>query len=165
MRQRCPTTQASAPTPPTQTPKRTHPKRKHETPPPTSKHAHSKPHSARHPREHKTPTPNVWALTSVSTGTRVQKKGRPARNEAQTHEAGTQTAHTTKRKQPGLRQVCACARQRGQREKRAGHNSPRQSAWVVVFVGVFADVCRLFWLVGFGGLGVFWGCLACFLVF
>lgn len=51
------------------------------------------------------------------------------------------------------------------RERKAAHNSPRQSAWVVVFVGVFADVCRLFWLVGFGGLDVFWGCLACFLVF
>lgn len=67
--------------------------------------------------------------------------------------------------------VCAeavppCARQTGvRRERKAAHNSPRQSAWVVVFVGVFADVCRLFWLVGFGGLDVFWGCLACFLVF
>ena len=59
----------------------------------------------------------------------------------------------------------ACARKGGQRERKAAHNSPRQSAWVVVFVGVFADVCRLFWLVGFGCLGVFWGCLACFLVF
>lgn len=34
-----------------------------------------------------------------------------------------------------------------------------------VFVGVFADVCRRFWAGWFGGLGVFWGCLACFLVF
>lgn len=59
----------------------------------------------------------------------------------------------------------APAQQGVRRERKAAHNSPRQSAWVVVFVGVFADVCRLFWLVGFGGLGVFWGCLACFLVF
>lgn len=51
------------------------------------------------------------------------------------------------------------------RERKAAHNSPRQSAWVVVFVGVFADVCRRFWAGWFGGLGVFWGCLACFLVF
>ena len=87
-------------------------------------------------------------------------------NEAQTHDAGTQTgAHTRARKQPGFAPCAVCARKGGQRERKAAHNSPRQSAWVVVFVGVFADVCRLFWLVGFGGLGVFWGCLACFLVF
>ena len=67
--------------------------------------------------------------------------------------------------------VCAeavppCARQMGvRRERKAAHNSPRHSAWVVVFVGVFADVCRRFWAGWFGGLGVFWGCLACFLVF
>lgn len=86
-------------------------------------------------------------------------------NEAQTTNAGTQKqAH----KERANNLVCAVCRLRPQgrtaREK-AAHNSPRQSAWVVVFVGVFADVCRLFWLVGFGGLGVFWGCLACFLVF
>lgn len=75
-------------------------------------------------------------------------------------------AHTKARKQWGLRCVPPCAREKGvSRERKAGHNSPRQGAWVVVFVGVFADVCRLFWLVGSGGLGVFWGCLACFLVF
>lgn len=86
-------------------------------------------------------------------------------NEAQTHDAGTQTAHTKARKQPGLRTVCRLRPQGRTAREKAAHNSPRQSAWVVVFVGVFADVCRLFWLVGFGGLGVFWGCLACFLVF
>ena len=51
------------------------------------------------------------------------------------------------------------------RERKAAHNSPRQGAWVVVFVGVFADVCRLFEAGWLGGWGVFWGCLACFLVF
>lgn len=85
-------------------------------------------------------------------------------NEAQTHDAGTQTAH----KERANNLVCAVCRLRPQgrtaREK-AAHNSPRQSAWVVVFVGVFADVCRRFWAGWFGGLGVFWGCLACFLVF
>lgn len=86
-------------------------------------------------------------------------------NEAQTHDAGTQTAHTKARKQPGLRTVCRLRPQGRTAREKAAHNSPRQSAWVVVFVGVFADVCRLFWLVGFGGLGVFWGCLVCFLVF
>ena len=65
----------------------------------------------------------------------------------------------------GFAPCAVCARKGGKRERKAAHNSPRQSAWVVVFVGVFADVCRLFWLVGFGGLGVFWGCLACFLGF
>ena len=34
-----------------------------------------------------------------------------------------------------------------------------------VFVGVFAGVCRRFWAGWFGGVGVFWGCLACLLVF
>lgn len=86
-------------------------------------------------------------------------------NEAQTTNAGTQKqAH----KERANNLVCAVCRLRPQgrtvREK-AAHNSPRQSAWVVVFVGVFADVCRRFWAGWFGGLGVFWGCLACFLVF
>ena len=51
------------------------------------------------------------------------------------------------------------------RERRPDTLSPRQGAWVVclwvclrVFVGFFG-------LVGFGCLGVFWGCLVCFLVF
>jgi hypothetical protein len=86
-------------------------------------------------------------------------------NEAQTHDAGTQTAHTKARKQPGLRTVCRLRPQGRIAREKAAHNSPRQSAWVVVFVGVFADVCRRFWAGWFGGLGVFWGCLACFLVF
>ena len=60
----------------------------------------------------------------------------------------------------------ACARQQGvSRARKAAHNSPRQSAWVVVFVGVFADVCRLFGLVCFGGLGVFGGVWRVFLFF
>lgn len=59
----------------------------------------------------------------------------------------------------------APAQQGASRERKAAHNSPRRGAWVVVFVGVFADVCRRFWAGWFGGLGVFWGCLACFLVF
>jgi len=86
-------------------------------------------------------------------------------NEAQTTNAGTQTAHTKARKQPGLRTVCRLRPQGRTAREKAAHNSPRQSAWVVVFVGVFADVCRRFWAGWFGGLGVFWGCLACFLVF
>lgn len=80
--------------------------------------------------------------------------------EASAHKASAQTTwFAPKRCRP------APAQQGVRRERKAAHNSPRQSAWVVVFVGVFADVCRLFWLVGFGGLGVFWGCLACFLGF
>ena len=69
------------------------------------------------------------------------------------------------RKQPGLRTVCACARKGGQRERRPLTIAHARARGLSVFVGVFADVCRRFWLVGFGGLGVFWGCLACFLVF
>lgn len=95
-------------------------------------------------------------------------QGRPARaKQAKPPKAGTQDKRTQESaNNPGLRRVTPCARQTGvRRERKAAHNSPRQSAWGVVFVGVFADVCRLFWLVGFGGLDVFWGCLACFLVF
>ena len=99
----------------------------------------------------------------MSAGTRVLTEA-TGTNEAQTHDAGTQTAH----KSAQTTRVCAVCRlhpqERTAREK-AGHNSPRQGAWVVVFVGVFADVCRLFEADRFGGLGVFWVCLACFLVF
>lgn len=86
-------------------------------------------------------------------------------NEAQTTNAGTQIAHTKARKQSGLRCVPRAPARGGQRERKAVHTSPRRGAWVVVFVGVFGDVCRRFWAGWFGGLGVFWGCLACFLVF
>ena len=65
----------------------------------------------------------------------------------------------------GFAPCAVYARKGGQRERKAAHNSPRQSAWVVVFVGVFADVCRLFEAGRLGGWGVFLGCLACFLVF
>lgn len=87
-------------------------------------------------------------------------------NEAQTHDAGTQTgAHNKARKQPGFAYGVRLRPQGRTAQEKAAHNSPRQSAWVVVFVGVFADVCRRFWAGWLGGLGVFWGCLACFLVF
>ena len=70
------------------------------------------------------------------------------------------------RKQPGLRQVCRLRPpEGGEPRAKAAHNSPRQGAWAVVFVGVFVCVCRRFWAGWFGCLGVFWGCLACFLVF
>lgn len=91
------------------------------------------------------------------------KQAKPPQGRARRTSAHKASAQTTL--------VCAeavppCARQMGmRRERKAAHNSPRQSAWVVVFVGVFADVCRRFWAGWFGGLGVFWGCLACFLVF
>ena len=39
-------------------------------------------------------------------------------NEAQTHDAGTQTAHTKARKQPGLRRVPPAPATGGQRERR-----------------------------------------------
>ena len=85
-------------------------------------------------------------------------QGRARRTSA--HKASAQTmGFAPKRCRP------APARRGVRRERKAAHNSPRQSALVVVFVGVFADVCRRFWAGWFGGLGVFWGCLACFLVF
>ena len=56
-----------------------------------------------------------------------------------------------------------CAREKGGEPRaKAGHNSPRQSAWVVVFVGVFAGVCRLFWAGGFWVFGCFLGVFGVF---
>lgn len=119
-----------------------------------------------HPREHKKrPHSSVWAQPSVSArrGNRGKAGDRHERS-ADTRRGHADSAHT----KSANNLVCAVCRLRPQgriaREK-AAHNSPRQSAWVVVFVGVFADVCRRFWDGWFGGLGVFWGCLACFLVF
>lgn len=163
-----PPPQTSAPTPR----KRKHPKRTRavaQTPNPNhppSKHAHNKP-KLPPPREHKSAHATARGQARcVSAGTRGSRGDRQEAKQAKPTRAGTQTAHTKARKQPWFAPCAACARQQGvSRERKAAHNSPRQSAWVVVFVGVFADVCRLFWLVGFGGLGVFWGCLACFLVF
>lgn len=91
------------------------------------------------------------------------KQAKPPQGRARRTSAHKASAQTTwfapKRCRP------APAKRGVRRERKAAHNSPRQSAWVVVFVGVFADVCRRFWTGWFGGLGVFWGCLACFLVF
>ena len=170
----CPTTPSKrANTQKTQTPKRTRPARKHETQPPASKHAHNKPQQGTPPSEHKErPRQSAWASKMCERRrTRVPSRGdrheakqaKPPQGRARRTSAHKASAQTTwfapKRCRP------APARRGVRRERKAAHNSPRQSAWVVVFVGVFADVCRLFGLVGFGGLGVFWGCLACFLVF
>lgn len=154
----------SAPTPKAQTPTRTravaqtpnHPRANT----PTSKPQQARPQA----NTRNVPTQQRVGTPSVSAGTRVLAEA-TGTNEAQTHDAGTQTAHTKRAQTTWFAPVCACARKGGQRERRAAHNSPRQSAWVVVFVGVFADVCRRFWAGWFGVLGVFWGCLACFLVF
>lgn len=69
-----------------------------------------------------------------------------------------------------VRAVCrpAPAQQGVSRERKAAHNSPRRGAWGVVFVGVFADVCRLFWAGGFWVFGCFlgvFGVFSCFLIF
>ena len=90
-------------------------------------------------------------------------------NEAQTTNAGTQDKRTQgERANNG---VCAeavppCARQMGvSRERKAAHNSPRRGAWGVVFVGVFACVCRLFWAGGFWVFGCFFGVFGVFFGF
>ena len=101
---------------------------------------------------------------SVSAGTRG-REGRPARTKRKRPTRARRTTHTTSAQTTRFAYGVRLRPQGRTAREKAAHNSPRQSAWVVVFVGVFADVCRLFWLVGFGGLGVFWGCLACFLVF
>ena len=145
-------------------PKRTQPKRKHPTQPPASKHAHNKP-KLPPPREHRQrPRHSAWASKMCEHGNTWQQRA-TGKNEAQTHDAGTQTAHTQKAQTTRFARSVRLRPQRGTAREKAAHNSPRQSAWVVVFVGVFADVCRRFWAGWFGGLGVFWGCLACFLVF
>ena len=158
-------TQASTQTPQANTPPAQTPNPNH----PPSKHAHNKPRC--HPRANtRAPTPTARGQNSVSAGTRGRVGDRHEAKQGETPtRAGTQDKRTQgERANNG---VCAeavppCARQTGvRRERKAAHNSPRQSAWVVVFVGVFADVCRRFWAGWFGGLGVFWGCLACFLVF
>lgn len=158
----------------TQTPKGEHAPRVNTKPShPPSKHAHNKPQQG-------TPQANTKSAHATARGqARCVSAGGPAcpgrgdRHEAKQGETPTRAGTQDKRTQ-GERAnnvVCAeavppCARQTGvRRERKAAHNSPRQSAWVVVFVGVFADVCRRFWAGWFGGLGVFWGCLACFLVF
>lgn len=122
------------------------------------------------PREHKSAHTNTCGRGSVSAGTRGRvgdrheaKQAKPPQSghaEASAHKASAQTmGFAPKRCRP------APARRGVRRERKAAHNSPRRGAWVVVFVGVFADVCRLFEDCRFGCLGVFWGCLACFLVF
>ena len=156
---------------------RQHQKRKHQkantpraqTPNPTTRQANTPTTSLlfHHPREHKKrPHSNVWAQPSASATGEPWKSRRPARTKRKHTTRARRSKRTQQaRKQPGLRTVCACARKGRTAREKAAHNSPRQSAWVVVFVGVFADVCRRFWAGWFGCLGVFWGCLACFLVF
>ena len=79
-------------------------------------------------------------------------------NEAQTHDAGTQTAHTKARKQPGLRRVPpAPARENSAREGRTRLAHARARGLVCLwaclrtFVGVFG-----LWVLGvwvfFGGV-------------
>ena len=155
--------------------KRKHPHEHEKAQPshPASKHAHNKPQQGTPPREHtkNAHTKRVGANKCVSAGTRVPSRGdrheakqaKPPQGRARRTSAHKASAQTTwfapKRCRP------APAQQGVRRERKAAHNSPRQSAWVVVFVGVFADVCRRFEAGWLGGLGVFWGCLACFLVF
>lgn len=91
-------------------------------------------------------------------------------SEAQTHDAGTQTAHTTRRANNG---VCASVpvlrpQQGVSRERKADHNSPRQSAWVECVCGRVCGRLSAFlgWLVwGFGYFLVVFGVFSCFLIF
>lgn len=149
----------------TQTPTRTQPESANTQPHhPQANTPTVSPNKARPQANTRAPTPNVWASKMCERGNPWQqgrpartKRRRPTRARRQRTQQGAQTM--------GFAPCAVCARKGGQRERKAAHNSPRQGAWVVVFVGVFADVCRRFWAGWFGGLGVFWGCLACFLVF
>lgn len=84
-------------------------------------------------------------------------------NEAQTHDAGTQTAHTKTRKQPGLRAVCRL-RPQGGGSARGGRSRLAHACrrGLGVFVGVFGCVCRLFWAGGFWVFGCFLGVFGVF---
>lgn len=110
------------------------------------------------------PHQHVWAH-QVRAREPAYLQRRPARTKRKRPTRARRTTHTTSAQTTRFAYGVRLRPQGRTAREKAAHNSPRQSAWVVVFVGVFADVCRLFWLVGFGGLGVFWGCLACFLVF
>ena len=159
---------------PTTPPKRQHQKRKHQkanttqtqTPNPSHPQANTPTTS---PSCHPHANTNSAHATArgqakcVSTGTRGSK-GRPARTKRR-HTTRARRQRTQKAQTTRFARSVRLRPQRGTAREKAAHNSPRQSAWVVVFVGVFADVCRRFWAGWFGGLGVFWGCLACFLVF
>lgn len=84
-------------------------------------------------------------------------------NEAQTHDAGTQTAHTQKAQTTWFAPCAACARKGGQRERRPltiAHARARGllCLWACLrtFVGVFGLVGLGVW-VFFGGVWrVFW---------
>ena len=80
-------------------------------------------------------------------------------NEAQTHDAGTQTAHTQKAQTTMVCAVCRLRPQGRTAREKAAHNSPRQSAWVECVCGRVCGRLSAFlgWLVwGFGCfLGVF----------
>ena len=85
---------------------------------PPNKHAHKTSLLFHHPREHKKrPHSSVWAQPSVSATGEPWKSRRPARSEAQTHDAGTQTAHEKARKQPWFA-PCAPAPAKGGQRKR-----------------------------------------------
>lgn len=161
----CPTTPSKrantkAHTPPTQTPTRTRDPATHRANTPTSSPSLPPPAQTRSRPRH-----SAWAKQRERRGNRG-REGRPARNEAHTTDAGTQTAHTQKRKPRCLRQVCRL-RPQGRTARREGPLTiaHARARGLSVFVGVFADVCRRFWAGWFGCLGVFWGCLACFMVF
>lgn len=119
-----------------------------------------------HPREHKKrPHSSVWAQPSVSATGEPWKSRRPARTKRRRPTRARRSKRTRSAQTTWFAYGVRLRPQGRTAREKAAHNSPRQSAWVVVFVGVFADVCRRFWAGWFGVLGVFWGCLACFLVF
>lgn len=108
------------------------------------------------------PTPNVWASKMCERGNPWQQRA-TGTNEAQTNNAGTQTAHTKARKQPRFAPCAVCARKGGQRERRPltiAHARARGllCLWACLrtFVGVFGLVGLGVW-VFFGGVWrVFW---------
>ena len=138
---------------------------------PTSKHAHNKPKLPPPARTQERPRHSAWASKMCERGGPVaagatgmkQSRRNPHKGghaEASAHKASAQTTlFAPKRCRP------APARRGVSRERKAAHNSPRQSAWGIVFVGVFADVCRLFCAGGFWVFGCFFGVFGVFFGF
>ena len=112
-----------------------------------------------------TPTPKARGHDSVSA---KQWGSTPARAKQAKPPQGRarRTAHKERANNPWFAPVRRL-RPQGEDSAREGRTRLAHACrrGLSVFVGVFADVCRRFWVDRFGCLGVFWGCLVCFLVF
>ena len=132
--------------------------------PPASKHAHSKPQQVRpQANTRNVPTPTRVGTPSVSAGGPAYLQRRPARTKRKRPTRARRTTHTTSAQTTRFAPCAACARKRGQRERRPltiAHARARGllCLWACLrtFVGFFG-----LWVLGvwvfFGGVWrVFW---------